>query len=78
MKNKKWSFQNLQVASDVIDLKIISVNANLNTKNRVLSRGSFWVLNPNQNHMDPILSYHEFNGPIDLTSAWLLYPATWV
>ena len=34
MKNKKWSFQNLQVASDVINLKIITVkNANLNTKN---------------------------------------------
>ena len=25
MKNKKWSFQNLQVASDAINLKIISV-----------------------------------------------------
>ena len=25
MKNKKWSFQNLQVASDIINLKIISV-----------------------------------------------------
>ena len=25
IKNKKWSFQNLQVASDVINLKIISV-----------------------------------------------------
>ena len=34
MKNKKLSFQNMQVASDVINLKIISVkNANLNTKN---------------------------------------------
>ena len=33
MKNKKWSFQNLQVASDVINLKIIYKNANLNTKN---------------------------------------------
>ena len=34
MKNKKWSFQNLQVASDVINVKIISEkNVNLNTKN---------------------------------------------
>ena len=32
MKNKKWSFQNLQVASNVTDLKICK-NANLNTKN---------------------------------------------
>ena len=33
MKNKKLSFQNMQVASDVINLKIICKNANLNTKN---------------------------------------------
>ena len=34
MKNKKWSFQNLQVASDVINLNInVCKNGTLNIKN---------------------------------------------